>query len=131
MARSRSRSGRRALFNRSPNRSSVAGRLRQQMRNPLVRVSPFYTAPARTAFLADRRVYSPETVRVARKVNLRPARVIQPLRGRDIPRFVDASRVLICVRRKTRREVLFAKRKTRKGASSTRRRNQWSEVSCV
>lgn len=39
-------------------------------------------------------------------------------------------KVAICVRRKQRREVLFAFRKTGKGARSFRRRNQFSDVRC-
>jgi len=38
--------------------------------------------------------------------------------------------VSICVRRKTRKEVLFAKRKTKAGARSRRHYNRWSEVKC-
>lgn len=46
-------------------------------------------------------------------------------------RFADPRRTLICVRRKQRKEVLFAKRKTGKGARARhRRRNYFSEVSC-
>lgn len=44
--------------------------------------------------------------------------------------FVNPSRVGICIRRKVRREVLFALRKHGKGARSPRRRNFWSEVVC-
>lgn len=44
--------------------------------------------------------------------------------------FADAPNVIVCVRRKRRREVLFAKRKTRKGAGSRRRRNQFSNIRC-
>lgn len=46
-------------------------------------------------------------------------------------RFNNPKEVLICVRRKSRREVLFAKRKTRKGAGARRhKRNRWSEIQC-
>lgn len=45
--------------------------------------------------------------------------------------FQDPRRVLICVRRKARREVLFAKRQTGRGAKARRhRRNQYSNVRC-
>lgn len=44
--------------------------------------------------------------------------------------FAVPPRVAICVRRKERREVLFARRKMRKGAGAQRRRNKWSDVSC-
>lgn len=44
--------------------------------------------------------------------------------------FAVPNRVAICVRRKTRREVLFAERKTGKGAKAPRRRNRWSDIGC-
>lgn len=44
--------------------------------------------------------------------------------------FAVPKKVAICVRRKTRREVLFAKRSTGKGAKSPRRRNRWSNIGC-
>lgn len=45
--------------------------------------------------------------------------------------FPNPKRVLLCVRRKTRREVLFAKNLSRKGAGARRRhRNFYSEVKC-
>lgn len=43
----------------------------------------------------------------------------------DVPR-----RVAVCVRRKQRREVLFAKRRTGKGSRAPRTRDYWSDVSC-
>lgn len=45
-------------------------------------------------------------------------------------RFAVPKDVGVCVRRKSRREVLFALRKTGKGARSRRRRNEWSGVTC-
>ena len=45
--------------------------------------------------------------------------------------FAVPRKVVVCVRRKQRREVLFAMRRTGKGAKRRiRRRNHWSEVSC-
>lgn len=44
--------------------------------------------------------------------------------------FDAPKEVAICVRRKARREVLFAKRRTRKGAGSRRYRNEWSNINC-
>ncbi|AYQ58218.1 hypothetical protein [Microviridae sp.] len=38
--------------------------------------------------------------------------------------------VAVCIRRKQRREVLFANKKTRGGAGSKRRRNFWSLIRC-
>lgn len=44
--------------------------------------------------------------------------------------FADARQAVVCVRRKQRREVLFAKRRTGRGARSRKRFNQWSDVGC-
>lgn len=44
--------------------------------------------------------------------------------------FAVPREVAVCVRRKQRREVLFAKRRTGKGARARRRRNAWSDISC-
>lgn len=45
--------------------------------------------------------------------------------------FEAPQQVLVCVRRKTRKEVLFAKNKTGKGARKFKRRRSWlSEISC-
>lgn len=44
--------------------------------------------------------------------------------------FKAPQRTLVCVRRSARKEVLFALRKTKKGAGSRRRLNRFSEVSC-
>lgn len=44
--------------------------------------------------------------------------------------FVNPDRVAVCVRRERRREVMFAKKLTRKGAGGAKRRNWWSDVKC-
>lgn len=44
--------------------------------------------------------------------------------------FAQPKQVSVCVRRKTRREVLFAKQRTRKGSGARRTRNEWSDVKC-
>lgn len=44
--------------------------------------------------------------------------------------FANPSRVVVCARRHQRREVLFAMRRTRKGAGARRRRTWRSNVSC-
>lgn len=48
----------------------------------------------------------------------------------EILGFAVPSRVRKCVQRSERREVLFAKRLTRRGAGSSKRRNYWSSISC-
>lgn len=68
----------------------------------------------------------PERIQSAphRYVHRPMARVSSKL-GFDIPK-----QVIVCIRRKTRTEVLFAKRRTRKGAGANRRRNEWSDFKC-
>lgn len=44
--------------------------------------------------------------------------------------FAVPSKVALCVRRKTRREVIHATGQTRKGAGARRRRNPYSNVEC-
>lgn len=62
----------------------------------------------------------------ARSVRGSTARVVGPHIGFDQPQ-----EVVRCARRKSRREVIFAKRKFRKGAGARRRRfNFWSLVRC-
>lgn len=70
---------------------------------------------------AVRSSYDPFSAFVQPAVTLMPA-------GR--PAFAVPSKVAVCVRRKQRREALFAFRKTRKGSGSRRRRNEMSEISC-
>lgn len=86
--------------------------------------------------LEDRRRYDPtRRVSLPRRELARGAissRVVE--RGR-MPAtlrmsFVAPKRVLVCVRRSQRREVLFAERRTGKGSRSPRHRNEWSDVKC-
>lgn len=44
--------------------------------------------------------------------------------------FEAPKKLLLCIRRARRRAVLFAFNKTRKGAGSRKRRNQWSDIKC-
>lgn len=46
------------------------------------------------------------------------------------PVFAQARKTIICLKRKVRREVLFAFKRTRRGAGSPKRRNEWSNVQC-
>lgn len=92
----------------------------------------------------DRRLYAPNLnkwpKRIIRRATL-PARIIE--RPRD-PRRVLAKtsisrlgmefhapkRVVLCVRRKQRREVIIALKHAGKGARSRKHRNEWSNVKC-
>lgn len=108
--------------------------------------------PARSALLDDRRRWDPgDTPRDAygrnARVSLRPKASPKPsgragVTGnrpreyypraflREVESFSNPRTVMICVRRKTRREVLFAKSKTGKGARSRKRYNPWSSIKC-
>lgn len=108
--------------------------------------------PARSALIDDRRrwdpgdtprdafgrqarvVMSPKAASKTRQqsdVNRKQRRTyVPPFLLREVASFSDPRRVMVCLRRKTRREVLFAKSKTGKGARSRKRRNQWSNVRC-
>lgn len=44
--------------------------------------------------------------------------------------FAVPHKVSLCVRRKQRREVLFALKRTGKGSRTPKRRNYWSDVRC-
>lgn len=93
--------------------------------------------------LADRRFFSPvdevmSPVRLQRRVVVDQANVNK--RHKDYEKKLQAywgkmyfnapQAVTVCVRRKERRETLFALRKTGKGARSRKRRNSWSDVRC-
>lgn len=49
---------------------------------------------------------------------------------REMPTFGSPGQVMVCVRRKSRREVLFALRRTGKGGRARRRRSEFSNVRC-
>lgn len=108
--------------------------------------------PARSALIDDRRRWDPGDT--PRDAYGRQARVVMSPKASPKPRqqagvkvksprpyrpgalfreaesFSAPRSVMICVRRKSRREVLFALRKTGKGARSRKRRNEWSNVKC-
>lgn len=91
--------------------------------------------------IEDRRVFHPEGAfrpplsisiprksrLVVRKAHFAKSRIstMPSTLGFRVPK-----RVALCVRRKERREVIHAKRLTRRGAGSKKRRNYWSAISC-
>jgi len=87
----------------------------------------------------DRRTYHPDgPVRAPRSLNsfhtnfqaATPSRNQNPW---DVPtgiQFEDPSRVLICIRRQKRKEVLHALKKTGRTGQNRPRRNHYSEVLC-
>lgn len=85
----------------------------------------------------DRRHYHPlGPARSPRVFSGHPVKphVVRPSRGRSVPakvRFAEPRKTLVCVRRKERREVLFARGRTGKGSGFGRkRRNKQSEITC-
>lgn len=89
--------------------------------------------------IEDRREFYPDRLRPARALFSDAADMVvaRPLGRRadlSVPfrlSFRDGSKVAICVRRKQRREVLFADLRTGKGSRvRRRRRNEYSDVRC-
>lgn len=75
-----------------------------------------------------RRLVLPATKRSRRPVDAVPARISERVSGHFSFRAPRA--VVVCVRRKQRREVLFAMKRTGRGAKAPRRLNEWSSVRC-
>lgn len=92
--------------------------------------------------LEDRRTFHPlQDYRPARALSMHSAEVVisrrthpHAQRNATLPRdhfsFRVPAKVAICAKRQIRKEVLFAKRLTRKGAGGSRRRNYYSDVGC-
>lgn len=134
--RSRRRSERRdAIFQHPPRRSLT------------VRLSLPHVVPDRLDLLPveDRRTYHPEKFfRPARMIWGHPVGPVRPSESKRRPgrswlpgaisprlKFADVQRTIICVRRKRRKEVLHALRKTGKGRGRRRPHfNFYSKISC-
>ena len=106
---------------------------------PVVRVFEVPVRRLPSPVFGDRRIFNPSgllrpvvsSVRAARR--LVPARKASPSRVMSLAArigFAVPRQVSICVRRKQRKETLFALKLTSRGAGSRKRRNIWSEVSC-
>lgn len=92
--------------------------------------------------IEDRRLFYPERARPARGLSKHasvigiapvPKTGAKRVGGKykpDVFRFNVPEKVAVCVRRKERREVLFALKKRGKGSRSRRLRNEFSDVSC-
>lgn len=85
--------------------------------------------------LEDRRQFHPSrSLRPAGAMSRAARSLVEPAAvGSRTPglKFADPEKVSRCVRRKDRREVLFAKRLTRKGAGASHRRRNWfSAIGC-
>lgn len=130
----------------------MAKRMRSEQRgnnsttNPPRLRAPSYLSyrplrPIDLSVFEDRRKFYPSTVRglggrpalsfsrkaFADKVLDKPSK---PFRYPDVFRFRVPNMVVLCVRRKIRREVIHALDLTRKGAGGSKRRNEWSNVKC-
>lgn len=130
MARSRSRYGTNVSPTARQQFSSLASLLSALNVRPVPRPVSFLSQ------VEDRRRFDPSgffrraqalsvlasSVRLKRRV---------PFNRRDVFKFAIPDHVAVCVRRKQRREVLHALKKTGAGArAERRRRNYLSEVSC-
>lgn len=103
--------------------------------------------PVDLSLYEDRRVFHPERAyRPALSFSRKSSAVVKlvppmsPKRGAarvsGVPRFPDVLgftnplKVLLCVRRKERREVIIAKKLQGKGAGGSKGRNWWSNIKC-
>lgn len=126
MAKSKSQTGSANVLN-----PSLAKLLLSPIKpSPILTLPPFTAATL--AETEDRRRYNP-TRTVAPPASLRPgaARVKAVYPGPlSSLRFSDPQAVAICARRKSRREVIFALGKRKKGSGASKRKNFWSHISC-
>lgn len=103
---------------------------------PLPELRGLAQARAVVKSIEDRRFWYPGPVRPARSLHgggrIVPSKAPK-LAGRFPPSglsFDAPHKVAVCVRRKERREVLFAMKRTGKGSRSRRRRNKFSNMGC-
>lgn len=122
-------SGPRAVLNNANRQRLLAPRL--TILTPRIRLTP------NLRLVEDRRTWHPDGPhRAVRAINSRPR--LKPV-AFSAPRLVNVlptkvgfkipDKVAICIRRKQRKEVLFAKRKTGRG-SARPKRNKWSDIHC-
>lgn len=79
----------------------------------------------------DRRSFHPlRSVRPAGVVSRRSQRRLIETSTPSTLTFASPRKVLVCVRRKTRRQVLHALNRTGRGARSKKHQNNFSRVSC-
>lgn len=111
---------------------SLDSLLRFQIRPPPVLIPVANFTRAQVLESGDRRMWQPDrstrpphTPRPgASRVKANNYKALSALKFAD-PRFVG-----ICVRRKIRREVIFALKRNRKGSGGKKHRNFWSTISC-
>lgn len=77
----------------------------------------------------DRRFWQPDrTTRPPHAVKPGASRVVA--KNLNALRFADPRAVALCARRKIRKQVMFALRRTKKGSSGRKHRNFWSSITC-
>ncbi|UDN67892.1 hypothetical protein [robinz microvirus RP_172] len=97
---------------------------------PVLLPVPSTTTPTIVRSVGDRRLWRPdETTRPPHTARPGASRV-QVGKALQALRFADPRFVAICARRKIRKQIMFALRKTRKGSGARKRKNFWSAVSC-
>lgn len=126
MAKGRSSQNTYSSVQRDITTLSLAELYARRLLRPLVPVT--FSLPE----IEDRREFHPlKGVRPARVLSRTSQRMLRPHATQPgVLRFSVPEKVAICIRRKRRREVLFAKRQTGRGAYSRKYRNYWSDVSC-
>lgn len=128
MARKRNSSGQRGNFSTSthipPSGVLPANIYAQQM----AMLAKRQAAAAVLTQLEDRRRYNPtKTVAAPRATRRSATRLVD--HGNQLG-WAEPFRVAICTRRAIRRQIMFAIKKTGKGARAKRNRNYWSDVRC-
>jgi len=78
----------------------------------------------------DRRLFQPDRSTSPPHAVTRKAARVQAGNSLNSLKFSDPGLVALCVRRKIRKEVIFALRKNKKGSGASRRKNFWSNISC-
>lgn len=103
-----------------------------KLRLPVLSPLPSMVSPQSLLDLDDRRLYQPDrSTRLPAASRRSAARVVADPHAIHRLQFADPQRVVICARRKIRKEVLHALKRTRKGAGAKhRRKNFWSAIKC-
>jgi len=88
--------------------------------------------PIQLSDLGDARRFQPDKRYAPPAAVRRSAARVKAYSGGPVHglRFADPKLVALCLRRKRRREVIFAKNKQKKGSGARKRNNFWSRISC-
>jgi len=128
---SKSKNSQRDVQN-SPLTPSLDSLLAYKIRpTPVLLPVPNYSQQSAVLQSGDRRLFQPDRSTAPPHAAVRSAaRVTAGASNLASLKFADPKLVALCVRRKVRKEVLFAIKKTRKGSGASRRKNFWSNISC-